>query len=180
MRKAVNQLFDFPRSALSARKIKFLMAGGLIILQLSCATQQSSISYSEDLAPNRPVFTNAPTIYTKPDRDTSIKKITPVKNVNQKVDAVLDSIDRINLTKKYVDGFTIQIYSGQKREEAMNVKQKMVNEAGDLASSLQYIQPKFRVTVGSYITPLEAQKDLVRLRHYFSSTILVPEKILLK
>jgi hypothetical protein len=156
------------------------IVGLLIVIQFSCATPKAGLLYSEDLSPNRPEFTNTPSIASKPDKDAVIKKVTPVKNVNRKVDAVLDSIDRINLTKKYIDGFTIQIYSGQKREEAMNVKQRMVNEAGDLASSLQYIQPKFRVTVGSYITRLEAQKDLVRLKQYFSTTILVPEKILLK
>lgn len=55
----------------------------------------------------------------------------------------------------------------------------MIVEVGDEAS-LQYDQPKFRVTAGRYFTKLEAQKDLMRLRRYFSNAILVPEKILVK
>jgi endo-alpha-1,4-polygalactosaminidase (GH114 family) len=96
------------------------------------------------------------------------------------VDAVLDSIDRYNLVRKFVDGYTIQIYSGQNREEAMNTKKKMNEEIPELSANLQYQQPKFRVTVGKYYTKLEANPDLVRLRTSFSSAILVPEKIQIK
>ena len=92
----------------------------------------------------------------------------------------MDSIDRFNLTKKFVDGFTIQIYSGQKRDEAMNTKQKMNTDVAGLTANLQYVQPKFRVTVGSYFNKLDAQKDLVRLKKHFSTAILVPEKIPIK
>jgi cell division protein FtsN len=146
----------------------------------SCTAQKTGVAYSEDLSQNRPKFSTPEAVIKKPDTNISATAVVPTRNVNKKVDGVLDSIDRINLTKRYVDGFTIQIYSGQKREEAMLAKQKMVSEAGDLASNLQYIQPKFRVTVGSYITRIEAQKDLVRLKHHFSTAILVPEKILIK
>ena len=103
--------------------------------------------------------------------------VKPKKNVNDKVDAILDSIDRFNLTRKFVDGFTLQVYSGQKREDAMNAKQKIITDTPDLTASLQYVQPKFRVTIGSYFTKLEAQKDLMRLKRIFPNIILVPEKI---
>jgi SPOR domain len=146
----------------------------------STSTKTTTTGYSEDLTPNRPVFSVSEKPVKTADTDIVVKKTTPSKNVNAKVDVVLDSIDRINLTRRYFDGYTIQVYSGQRREDAMNVKQKIVNEASDLSSSLQYVQPKFRVTVGKYVTKLEAQRDLVRLKRYFSSAILVPEKIVLK
>jgi endo-alpha-1,4-polygalactosaminidase (GH114 family) len=85
-----------------------------------------------------------------------------------------------NLMRKYIDGYTIQIYSGQKREDAMNTKKKMQEEVAELTASLQYQQPKFRVTVGKYFSKLEAQKDLLILRRRFSTAILVPEKIPIK
>lgn len=99
-------------------------------------------------------------------------------NVNEKVDDVLDSINSFNITRKFIDGFTIQIYSGQNREEAMNVKKKM--NLGDLNALLEYHQPKFRVRVGSYYSRLEAHRDLTRLRKLFPNAILVPEKILVR
>jgi hypothetical protein len=153
-------------------------------LLMACAAQNSSSdkNYSENLSALRPkVVVPVDT----PRKDNSNQKqvttsITPTKTVNAKVDAVLDSIDRYNLVRKFVDGYTIQIYSGQNREEAMNTKKKMNEEIPDLTANLQYQQPKFRVTVGKYYTKLEANPDLVLLRTSFSSAILVPEKIQIK
>ncbi len=104
--------------------------------------------------------------------------VAATANVNEKVDDVLDSINRFNVTRKFIDGYTIQIYSGQNREEAMNVKKKATETS--LNALLEYNQPKFRVRVGSYYSRLEAQKDLTRLKKVFSNAILVPEKILVR
>ncbi len=93
------------------------------------------------------------------------------------VDFVLDSIDRLNGLRKFVEGYTIQIYSGQNREDANSAKKKMVDEHTGLKADLQYIQPKFRVSVGNYFSKLEAQKDLMRLKPLFPNAILIPEKI---
>jgi SPOR domain len=175
-----SKLYFFQAKSQTLRTMNFFIALGAIMILQACSSQKATLSYSEDLTANRPQFNNVDTPVRKPGNDTVIKNVTPSHNVNVKVDGVLDSIDRINLTRKYIDGFTIQIYSGQRREDAMNAKQRMVNEAGDLPSTLQYVQPKFRVTVGSYITRVEAQRDLVRLKQYFASAILVPERILLK
>ncbi|MEQ8362365.1 MAG: SPOR domain-containing protein [Cyclobacteriaceae bacterium] len=160
----------------------------LLILQLSCVAQQSGINssndtYTEDLTLVRPV-------YESDDNDSIETQAAPVeqpqvlaatKTVNSKVDMVLDSLDKLNQLRRYVDGFTIQIYSGPKREDALGAKAKMVKAIGsELEADIQYTQPKFRVTVGKYFTKLEAQKDLMRLRDYFSNAILIPEKILIK
>jgi hypothetical protein len=174
------QIINLTNSSFFEAHPSFFMAL-IIFLQFSCAAQKHGKPYTEDLSQNRPTFaTPVDSGRKNSDTPTAVVPVIPSKNVNAKVDVVLDSINRINLTKKFVDGFTVQIYSGQKREEAMNTKQKMVTEVGDLTSSLQYMQPKFRVTVGSYFTRIEAQKDLVRLKKHFPNAILVPEKILIK
>ena len=151
------------------------------LLESSCVAQKSNGNpIYEDLSVYRPKFVNLVDTAKTSTTTHSSDSVIATKNVNAKIDAVLDSIDRFNLTKRFVDGFTIQIYSGQKRDEAMNAKQKMNAEVTDLTANLQYVQPKFRVTVGSYFNKLEAQKDLSRLKRYFSTAILVPEKIPIK
>ena len=157
----------------------------LLLIQASCAAQQSTggssgEAYSEDLTAYRPKFedesrdttTGKETVIDKPNQT-----VTASRTVNSKVDLVLDSLDKINRNRKFTDGYTIQIYSGQNREEAISAKSKMVMEIGDLDANVQYTQPKFRVTVGQYYSKLEAQKDLLRLRKVFTNAILVPEKI---
>ena len=153
-----------------------------VLLNFSCAAQKSLTPYHEDLSVNRPKFVIAnDTTRRLPETDpVQTVAIKPTRNVNTKVDGILDSIDRFNLTKRFVDGFTIQVYSGQKREDAMNTKQKIIEDTPELIANLQYIQPKFRVTVGHYFTKLDAQKALTRLKRYFATAILVPEKILMK
>ncbi|MBL7878112.1 MAG: SPOR domain-containing protein [Cyclobacteriaceae bacterium] len=150
---------------------------------MGCVAQKANDQdYYENLSALRPVVTvpiDTPYEETKHVRETDAN-ITPTKTVNAKVDAVLDSIDRYNLVRKFVDGYTIQIYSGQNREEAMDSKKKMSLELPDMTANLQYQQPKFRVTVGRYYTKLEAHEDLVRLRTSFAAAILVPEKIQIK
>ena len=146
----------------------------------SCAAQKNSGRpyYHEDLYYLRPKFSEP--VDTVPQVNYRKKKtVIPLQNINYKVDDVLDSINRFNTTRKFIDGFTIQIYSGQNKEEAMNIKKKMMTEPS-LTAEMEYNQPKFRVRVGRYYSRMEAQKDLVRLKKHFSNAILVPEKILVR
>ncbi|HCZ37544.1 MAG TPA: hypothetical protein DHV26_16615 [Cytophagales bacterium] len=149
-------------------------------LLVGCAVQKTSDKpYYENLATHRPKVT-LPSENTSKDTANQTKVIavvTPTHHVNAKVDAVLDSIDRYNQVRKFVDGYTIQIYSGQNREQAMEAKKKMTSDLPEYTANLQYQQPKFRVTVGRYFTKLEAHPDLVKLRSSFTAAILVPEKI---
>jgi len=165
-----------------SHKLTAPILGVTLLLATFDLSAQKNKPYHEDLSKLRPKF-EQPTD-TKVEKDTTKKNIlvavTPTKTVNAKVDVVLDSLDLFNLMRKYIDGYTIQIYSGQKREEAMNTKKKMQDEVPELVANLQYQQPKFRVTVGKYFSKLEAQKDLLALRRKFAAAILVPEKILIK
>lgn len=153
---------------------------------LSCVGVQktSDKPYYESLSEVRPRVTAPPdSVASSATSTVAMVDTQPVsftKTVNEKVDVVLDSIDRFNLTRRSVDGFTIQIYSGQNREEAMNTKKKMTTDLPDLTANLQYQQPKFRVTVGKYYSKLEAYQDLSTLRSIFPAAILVPEKIVIR
>ena len=156
------------------------MAGAI----LNCCSAQLAGSaannvHSENLAAYRPKI-NSDSSSKNALVTASAEKVyvaTPVLNVNKKVDAVLDSIDRLNQSRKFVDGYTLQVYSGTSREEAMDTKRRMASEVPDLSASLQYDQPKFKVTVGTYFSRLEAQKDLTEIKQFFPNTILVPERV---
>lgn len=157
--------------------MKFLLSGVICLIALSCAAQKNKAYYHEDLYQFRPKL-DEPVDTVSSTTNSMIKsEVTPQKNVNSQVNSVLDSINRFGLTRKLIDGYTIQIYSGQNREEAMNTKKKMATDLPDLTADLEYQQPKFRVRVGNYVSRLEAQKDLLYLKKYFPNSILIPEKI---
>jgi hypothetical protein len=159
-------------------KINFSLFS-FMLLTVGCVAQKSNNgkTYYEDLSIVRPKFAMPSDSSKKTGTQESKILATPTKNVNRQVDFVLDSIDRLNAMRKFIEGYTIQIYSGQNREDANAAKKKMVDEATGLTANLQYIQPKFRVRVGNYFSKLEAQKDLMKLKHLFPNAILIPEKI---
>ena len=159
----------------------YILSSLFYFLLMASSYAQKSKSYSEDLSVLRPKTTPVENV-TRIDSAMKTEKIsiTPTKNINAKVDAVLDSIDRFNQTRKFVDGYTILIYSGQKKEDAMESKKKVIEGASHLTANLQYQQPKFRVTVGKYYTRIEAQKDLVTLKQILPNATLIPEKIMIR
>jgi hypothetical protein len=151
------------------------------LVTTACQAQRPTKPYYEDLSSLRPKVMRAESNSKDSLRTKKqVSVLTPQFAVNEKVDAILDSIDRFNLTRKFVDGYTIQIFSGQKREDALNANKKMSESVSDLKANIQYQQPKFKVTVGKYFTRLEAQKDLLRLKRVFTNAILVPERIMIK
>jgi cell division protein FtsN len=152
----------------------------ILLLSISCAAQKNGGKpyYHEDLYSLRPKFQEP--VDSIPAEVHQKVEVVPTHNVNRKVDGVLDSINHFNATRKFIEGYTIQIYSGQNREEAMNAKKKMTTDLPGLNAEMDYNQPTFRVRVGSYYSRLDAQKDLLRLRRPFPNAILVPEKILVR
>ena len=135
--------------------------------------------YSEDLSELRPkvkVETETP---VQPANTVDRKNTTyvePKYAVNQKLDAVLDSIDRINIARKFVDGFTIQVFSG-KREDALNTRKQLTSLMPEISSEVQFTEPIFRVKAGKYYSWIDAQSDFSMIKKYFPAAILIPDKI---
>lgn len=151
-----------------------------ILVVAGCATTQtstlSSSTYTEDLSVYRPVFEEpkAPTAPTGEPRKKDV--VEPRFTVNESLHVVLDSIDSFNLARKVVDGYTIQIYSGQKREDALSTKKTIDQALPELKAEMTYVQPTFRIKAGKYFTQLDAQQDYVAVKRYFPNAILVPDK----
>jgi hypothetical protein len=103
--------------------------------------------------------------------------VEPHYTVNKQLDTVLDSIDRINLTRKYVEGFTIQLYAGLNKDEALDIKKKFSLDLPELKSEMTYAQPNFRIKSGRYFTRMEAQKDFIAIKKIFSNAIIIPDRI---
>jgi SPOR domain len=151
-------------------------------IQTNAQRNKGPKPHHEDLMEHRLSFPEViDSVITKVD-EPKVVEILPAKNsVSTKVNEVLDSIARFNKTRMFVDGFTIQLYAGLKKDEAMNAKKRMTDGGiRDLSVDLRYEQPKWRVKTGSYYTRLEAQRDLHRVKRIFPNAILIPEKVALR
>lgn len=154
----------------------------LYMLLVSCASTQTTTStsaYTEDLSYLRPKFeeTSSTSKSPSPTEKRKAEFVEPIFSVKKSLHAVLDSIDRINLAKKSIDGFCIQIYSGAKREDALQAKRTLDQNLPEMNAEMVYIQPTFRIKVGKYYNQLDAQKDFVQIKRYFPNAILIPTKI---
>lgn len=154
---------------------------------IGCATQKKTTTtqtatqkYSEDLSGLRPKIeppANDVIVPTGQDGRKPTAYVEPKFAVNKKLDTVLDSIDYFNLQRNFIDGFTIQVYSGLKREDALNAKKELTSALPDLQSDVHYSQPNFRVKVGRYFNRIDAQKDYLEVKKYFPTAIVIPDKV---
>lgn len=166
------------------RQLFIILCGSLLIFgcarKLTSGTSAGTGKYSEDLSAWRPdvekVGDSAKTA-TMAKRTRTNQYVEAKYAVNREVDTILDSIYAENRERGFVDGYTIQVYSGIKREDALNVRKKLTQSLPELDSEVQYRQPNFRVRSGQYFSRLEAQKDYLAVKRYFPNAIVIPDRI---
>ena len=77
----------------------------------------------------------------------------------------------------FSDGYRIQIYNGNEKEEAMKIKTQFYSKFPNIRCYTLYQQPYYKVRVGDYPNPEAAKNDLKTLSYHYPSSFLVPEKI---
>lgn len=161
------------------------------VVLIGCATPKAATTsssspsnggYSEDLSSVRPRTPDVARVdtaaTTTSDNGRNTRYVDPKVAINPKIDAVLDSIDRLNIARKYVDGYTVQVFSG-KREDAINVRKQLSNLIPEISSEIQFTEPIFRLKAGKYFNWIDAQADFALIKKYFPAAIVIPEKIAL-
>ena len=162
----------------------FVLALIVVACQSTVSTSTTSPSnrHSEDLSTLRPKIQKDTTRRPSPVTTGGVTRdpklyLEARHSVNATMDAVLDSIDRIHLSNGLVDGFTIQLYSGIQRDEALEVKKQIATAMPTLDADLQFVQPNFRVRAGKYFSRLQAQKDYVAIKKLFPNAVVIPDRI---
>lgn len=148
-----------------------MLLAGLCLCYVDAQAQQRR-PYYEDLSRLRPVMKDE----SSPDTTRRREWVAAAHAVNKSVDAVLDSIDAFYLSHGTTNGFTIQVYSGQKKLEALDAARKVQVAVSELKPDVEFIQPKFRVVAGRYITRVEAQRHWYVLHRTFPDAIIIPVK----
>lgn len=96
-------------------------------------------------------------------------------------DPGLDSLVQRDIDKHIIDpgiqGYRIQVFSGSERKAAMDVKAAITESWPDLDVYFIYQQPYFKIRVGDFRNPAEAQQILNDLLARFGKVFLVPDKI---
>lgn len=76
-------------------------------------------------------------------------------------------------------GYRIQIYNGNDREKANEIKIDFMRRFPGIRTYLTYVQPQFRVKVGDFRTRADAQKLYEQLSSLYNPSMIVPDIIVI-
>ena len=162
-----------------SRRLTFISILSLLFV-LSCVNQKISISSNND---SRKYFEDLSFIRESENVSNSIndeENIVGDKN-NLGIDIELDSILKIIKSEVdeeiFTDGYTIQIYLGDKREEAENTVEKLFEYDSLIKSNTIFTQPNYRVKTGTFEDRFKANFEYKNLKKIFPNAIIIPEKI---
>ncbi len=77
-------------------------------------------------------------------------------------------------------GFCIQIYSGNDRQEAIDTRNKFWSMYPSLPASVIFASPSYRVRVGAYKSNAEARAAQLRLLKIFGRAMVVPATVTIR
>ena len=161
-----------------SRRLTFISILSLFFV-LCCVNQKISISSNND---SRKYFEDLSFIRESENvsNSTNDENIVDKKN-NLGIDIELDSILKIIKSEVdeeiFTDGYTIQIYLGDKREEAENTVEKLFEYDSLIKSNTIFTQPNYRVKTGTFEDRFRANYEYKKLKKTFPNAIIIPEKI---
>lgn len=92
-----------------------------------------------------------------------------ISNSLGKYNISLDTADVVRLSDEKVNGFKIQVYSGQSRAEAESKQAQVRAEFKKHQAEVSYNSPSWRLRVGNFITRADAEAVLVEMKEAFPS-----------
>jgi hypothetical protein len=103
--------------------------------------------------------------------------IEPQNHIKSELDSVLSTIRASRSEIEFLNGFTVQVYSGNNREQANEIKTQVYQAFEEYDPEISYIQPNFKVKIGRFFDRLEANKVYTRVKAEFPKAIVIPERI---
>ncbi|WKK75949.2 SPOR domain-containing protein [Marivirga salinae] len=159
--------------------IAFLLVGFFIIGCVSTQpTSTASKSYSEDLSQHRPTVD---TTFEMEAEKSSFRRTSddfdPNADVTELLNKKLDTLAKNNKEIRYVNGYSIQVFSGSSSSEAYAARDTARVVLPEIRTDVEYKQPIYKVRVGRFTERLEVQRTLLKLKPKFPDAISVPQRI---
>ncbi len=112
----------------------------------------------------------------------NIKAQTKIGSVKIKgetiyLDSIIDKKNRENSINQTINGYRIQLFSGNERNNANNIKTKFLRLYPDQTAYLAYNQPYFKIRVGDFRTKLDAKLFYNKIKGEFNECIIIADKI---
>lgn len=164
--------------------IWFVMLG----LYFSCSspgsTPQRSSAYTVDYEEDLSVHRSLPDMpgpdqpaSSRPSANLPEEPVTVSNDITDELDRLSENVAEKNKSIKSIPGFTIQVYSGNSREMANQVRRRVWDVLPETQPEVKYQQPIYKVQVGQFTERLQAQKTFSMLKKEFPSALIIPDRI---
>ena len=148
------------------------------MMSVSTKTTQSLVE--EDLSVYRPEVPATETdtsVAETVEEDVQIN-LDSLETINDELIAALDTVaayrrEHVN----YVNGFTIQVFSGDSRARARDEQLNVIRYFPDQNSRMTFDSPNYKVRFGEYYTRMDAQPLFLQVKERFRNAILVPVRL---
>ena len=133
-------------------------------------------SYDDDLSQYRPSFQDKSE--GKVERQEVVKN-EPLKvsfDISDKLNVVIDSMLVKNDSIRTIDGYTILVYSGNDELQAGRVRNRLFDLVPEWEARFSYKLPTYFVKVGQFYQQIEAQALYKKIRNYYPTSSIVPDK----
>ena len=100
---------------------------------------------------------------------------TPMQEINMQegIEQLLQKNKQIYYEKGGIEGFCVQIYSGDSREECQKIKYQFMKIFPEITTiHYERVSPNWKVRVGKYRTRLEAKKLQSIIRKVYSGSYI--------
>ncbi|MEQ9300994.1 MAG: SPOR domain-containing protein [Cyclobacteriaceae bacterium] len=152
---------------------------GVTSCQTTKPTTSQVTTYDEDLSYLRPAAAALEGTDDESMADNTVEKphVEPQYHIKSELDSVLSTIRASRGEIEFLNGFTVQVYSGNNREQANEIKTQVYETFEEYEPEISYIQPNFKVKIGQFFDRLEANKVYTRVKAEFPKAIVIPERI---
>lgn len=115
-----------------------------------------------------------------PVGDSSAKTATDTiqYRIDKELGRQVEKQKEVNKKSPTIEGFRVQVYSGNSRQNATQIRADVLDKFPEYAAYLSYRQPNFRVRVGDFKSRFEAQKLLNDLKPLYPTSFIVPDEVL--
>ena len=138
-------------------------------------TAKSRTVPAEDLSHYRPTFTPPKEVAAPAPKPTA----TATNHVNPQIEQRLRDQASANQNVKYAQGYRILAYVGLERDQAMSIRRAVISRYPEEADYLTFKQPVFRLYVGDYLTRLEAEQAMLRIKPLAPKAALESSQVVL-
>lgn len=133
-------------------------------------------SFSDDLSKYRPVFEEETKGEQQEQKVIENEALKLPHDISMELNAVIDSMMVKNDSIRMADGYTILVYSGNDEIQAGRVRNRLFDLVPELEAKFSYKLPTYFVKVGQFYQQIEAQPLYQKIRNYYPTASIVPEK----